>query len=68
MERCESRVWRCTKTACYNQRNGRECWVVMHTDALMSFEWTSEEEATTASKLPRAEAIKENAIRQFSTC
>lgn len=41
----------CTKVACYNQRNGRQCWTATHADGQQSYEYASKEDAERASKL-----------------
>lgn len=48
---------RCTKTACYNIGNGRDCWTVTHADGTRSFEWPDQETAETMAALPSRENV-----------
>lgn len=58
-ENMHGTVSRCTKTACYNQGNGRECWTVTHEDGTRTFEWPNEESAAFAAVLPSRDDVEE---------
>jgi hypothetical protein len=42
---------RCMRVACYDQRNGRECWMAEHSDGRYTFGYRSQEEAAHAAVL-----------------
>lgn len=48
---------RCDKPACYNQRNGSECWTVTHKDGSRSYEWPDEETARRVSEFASSEEV-----------
>lgn len=55
----------CMRVACYNARNGRQCWMAQHPDGRFTFEYASEAEAREAAAKPYEQAAR---LHTISTC
>lgn len=62
-------IVKCNQIACYNQRNDKECFDVLHTDGRKTAGYTDKTTALSAEKLTRDEALKMyGATHQFRFC
>jgi hypothetical protein len=58
----------CRVTACYNQRNGMECWEVTSHDGTRTAGYDNRTEAEEAEKLTQLELKAKHPARFFRTC
>jgi hypothetical protein len=56
----------CLRVACYNQRNGRECWTAEHRNGTRTFEHPSRAAAAAAAQLPSDHATLR--LNSYATC